>query len=73
MWDKCGIIRTGEGLQQACEELDKAGATVELLIARCALARRESRGAHYRLDYPDRSAGFEKHSVIQKDAGVTFR
>ena len=73
MWDKCGIIRTGEALQQACEALDKAGATVELLIARCALARRESRGAHYRLDYPDKSAGFEKHSVIQKDAGVTFR
>jgi L-aspartate oxidase len=73
MWDKCGIVRTGEALQQACEELESAHATVELLIARCALARRESRGAHFRLDYPRKSPDFEKHSVIQKDAGVTFQ
>ena len=73
MWDKCGIIRTGEALEQACEELETQHATVELLIARCALARRESRGAHYRLDYPDKRPEFEKHSMIQKDTGVTFR
>ena len=40
-----------------------------LLIARCALAREESRGAHYRLDFPlknDRK--FNKHSVVIGDA-----
>src|SRR5664280_1281420 len=36
-----------------------------LLIARSALAREESRGAHYRLDFPLKNdAKFHKHSVV---------
>ena len=37
--------------------------TVALLIARCALAREESRGAHYRTDFPESRAEFQKHST----------
>ena len=46
--------------------------TVALLIARCALAREESRGAHYRVDFPLARPVFEKHSLIDKTSGVTF-
>ena len=72
MWEHCGIVRNGDGLKQACAELRKLDATVPLLIARCALARCESRGAHFRTDYLENSPDFEMHSIIQKDSGVTF-
>jgi len=39
-----------------------------LLVARSGLAREESRGAHYRIDYPDHDdKKFLKHSVVRND------
>src|SRR5215831_6598921 len=73
-WEKCGIVRSAEGLREAIARLEEiAPDSVALLIARCALAREESRGAHFRSDYPHKSAAFEKHSVMRKDAAVAFR
>jgi L-aspartate oxidase len=35
------------------------------LVARCALAREESRGAHYRTDFSDHNdVKFKKHSIV---------
>ncbi|MBV8807534.1 MAG: hypothetical protein JO033_02570, partial [Acidobacteriaceae bacterium] len=37
---------------------------VATLIALAALMREESRGGHYRTDFPRKSRKFERHSVI---------
>ena len=75
-WEECGIVRDGEGLHEAIrllEPMSGSEAEVALLIARCALAREESRGAHFRLDFPEKRCEFAGHSVIQKDAAISFR
>ena len=81
-WEKCGIVRSAGGLEQAVERLETLAPEspeernmrqVALLIARCALARKESRGAHFRTDYPETCAAFARHSVVSQQADVTFR
>ena len=47
--------------------------TLALLIARSALAREESRGSHYRSDFPYRNDDdFTKHSAVQKSKDIWF-
>jgi L-aspartate oxidase len=65
MWASAGIARTARGLRNATAELQEIearlpeGATEEVnlvqtarLIVEAALRRRESRGGHYRSDFP---------------------
>jgi L-aspartate oxidase len=63
-----GVIRSGAGLARALDELLvierrarsralRDMATAGLLIAAGAYARTESRGAHYRVDFPDTDLG----------------
>ncbi len=76
MWTHAGIERSGKGLRAAARALAAIrgrlgpGATEELnmvetaeLIVKSALKRRESRGGHYRSDYPRVAAGWKGRHI----------
>ena len=57
MWNHVGLVRDAASLRAAIAQLDAARATSPLaivgwLIANAALRREESRGGHYRADFP---------------------
>jgi L-aspartate oxidase len=45
---------------------------VAFLIARCALAREESRGAHFREDFPGKRAELAAHSIVSRHGRIEF-
>lgn len=65
MWDRVGLIRTGDGLWEARNAIiemesvlgrtiaGRNAADLALLVVVAALRRSESRGGHYRADYPE--------------------
>jgi L-aspartate oxidase len=83
MWERVGILRTRESLERALREFEQIARaplrapsrnflTVAMLVARAALWREESRGAHFRADFPTRDdARWRTHSVQRADAGIT--
>jgi L-aspartate oxidase len=83
LWDKVGIVRSGEGLRHATNILaawekelkpptDRPSyelanmVLVGRLMAEAALIREESRGAHFRSDFPNPSDAWLKHIVFKK-------
>jgi L-aspartate oxidase len=83
MWERVGILRSRASLRRALAEFEQIARarlrpaprnflTVATLIARSALWREESRGAHFRVDFPARDdERWRVHSVIQKGAGLS--
>ncbi len=89
LWGKVGVIRNGKDLKQAVEQLEalslpsqgcgrafgEARNILEAarLIARSALAREESRGAHYRSDFPLKDdTRPPRHSYLSREKPVYF-
>jgi L-aspartate oxidase len=85
MWDKVGILRSGEGLAEASLTLSMwqraapqpsdrpSHELANLLLAgrlvtEGALVRRESRGAHYRTDFPEPDDAWRRHITFRRDA-----
>ncbi len=65
LWRHAGLERDGEGLRILLEDPHP---TVQL-IARCALAREETRGAHIRRDFPDREPALDHLHVTLRAQG----
>lgn len=59
----------GEGINADIIEI-KNMLLVSKLIVRAALARKESRGGHYRSDYPEKVKGWKRHIVLDKPLKV---
>lgn len=78
MWENAGIARTAKGLRFALQSLETleerlpAGATEEWnllqtsrLIVEAALQRKESRGGHYRSDFPKPQRSWQGRHIEQ--------
>jgi L-aspartate oxidase len=76
MFEGVGVVRDEAGLQAALATFEELGRTADSheianrvlvaeLIAQAALARRESRGSHFRSDYPHADEEFAHRSITQ--------
>jgi L-aspartate oxidase len=76
MWEHVGLVRTEAGLRTAQQTLQNLAShyqpqagevrnllTVARLVTTAALWRRESRGAHFRADYPAMERRWQHHSL----------
>ncbi len=84
MWESVGIYRDASGLQRAMEQLRawrRDGATVSdcetanlLDLARVMVAaanmRQESRGAHWRNDFPETLQSFQHHQNFRREVNA---
>jgi len=82
MWERVGILRDKNSLLRAHREFDQIAksnlsvssrnfVTLAMLVAEAAIWREESRGGHFRTDFPDRHEHFEVHSVQKLGSDVS--
>ena len=74
MWERVGILRDEVSLRRAIAEFEQIErsnlstssrnfVTLALLVARAALWREESRGGHFRSDFPEQREEWRVHSI----------
>jgi L-aspartate oxidase len=70
LWRDAGVVRSEAGLKRLLESPHPLTG----LIARCALARTESRGAHLRVEYPQPDRTFDhEHAVIDGSGELAWQ
>ena len=81
MWERVGILRDAASLRRAISEFEQISTanlsvssrnfvTLASLVARAALWREESRGGHFRIDFPEHREEFQVHSIQRSDADL---
>ncbi len=82
MWERVGIIRDRDSLARALKEFDQIAAgnlstssrnfvTLAKLVASAALWREESRGGHFRSDFPEQHEEWRVHSIQRLETGIS--
>jgi len=81
MWERVGILRDRDSLARALKEFEQIASsklntssrnfvTLAALIATAAMWREESRGGHFRSDFPETRDDWLVHSIQQKDVPI---
>jgi L-aspartate oxidase len=82
MWERVGILRDKDSLHRALKEFEQIlqanlsvssrnFVTLARLVASGALWREESRGGHFRTDFPERDESFHVHSIQKLGAEIS--
>lgn len=85
MWNRVGLVRTGSGLWEARNAIleiepvlrrtlaGRNAADLALMMVMAALRRSESRGGHYRADYPEQDPMQAHRTLIDPGAAKTVQ
>ncbi len=68
LWRDAGIVRTREGLERLLGDPHP----LAQLVARCALLREETRGAHVRLDFPRTEPKLDRMHGVAREGEPAF-
>ena len=67
LWNNAGLLRDRDGLEQLLDDTHP----LARMIAACALAREETRGAHRRSDFPDTNESLDRCRTVFDGEGKT--
>ena len=82
MWENVGILRDAKSLKRALrefEQIEKANlsnasrnfVTLAMLVTKAALWREESRGGHFRSDFPEQREEWRVHSIQKMNQEIS--